>query len=93
MIVSSSKGTWAYAYMRSIADLYVLFALANWGANGSIGHDSNVWFVHEFKCLASKTILIVSPLGIMINGFKNVVPIFCFSSGVDPICFINIVFF
>ena len=42
----------------------------------------------EFKCLASRTTFIASPLGIMIKEFENVVPLVCFSSGVEPICFI-----
>ena len=75
-----------------MVDLYFLLALANWGAKGSIGQDSSSWFVFELRCLASRTTFIASPLGIMIKGFKNVVPIVCFSSGVEPICFIIIYF-
>ena len=29
LIVSSSNGLWAYAYIKSIVDLYILLALAN----------------------------------------------------------------
>ena len=51
-----------------------LLARASWGARGSIGQDSKYWSAFELRCLASKTTLIVSPLGIIMRGFKNVVP-------------------
>ena len=74
-----------------MVDLYFLLALANWGVGkGSMGQDSSSRLVFEFKCLASKTIFIESPLGIIFKGFKNVVPIKCFSSDEEPICFIII---
>ena len=57
-----------------------------------MGQDSSSWLVFEFKCLASKTTFIASPLGIIIKGFRNVVPIVCFSSDVEPICFIILYF-
>ena len=38
---SSSSGVWAYAYIKSIVDLYFSLALANWGAKGSMGQESN----------------------------------------------------
>ena len=41
LIVSSSSDVWAYAYIKSIVDFYFLLALANWGARGSMGQDSN----------------------------------------------------
>ena len=50
-----------------------------------MGQDSISWLVFEFRCLASKTTFIASPFGIIIKGFKNVVPIVCFSSDVEPI--------
>ena len=70
LIVSSSRGVRALAYIRSIADLYFLFARANCGARGSIGQDPSNCSVFELRCRASNTHFIVSPLGIMIRGFK-----------------------
>ena len=43
-------------------------------------------------CLSVTNSFIASPLGIIIKGFKNVVPIVCFSSEVEPICFIILYF-
>ena len=57
-----------------------------------MGQDSSFWLVFEFKCLASETTFIASPFGIIIKGFKNVVPIVCFSSEVEPIRFIILYF-
>ena len=63
LIVSLSRGVCAYAYMRSIAHLYFLFARA------SIGQDSSDCFVFELRCRASNTHFIVSLLGIIMRGF------------------------
>ena len=60
--------------MRSIAQLYFLFARANWGAGASIGHDSLDCSVFELGCRSSNTHFIESPLSIMMRGFKYVVP-------------------
>ena len=71
-----------------MVDLYFLLALANRGAKGSMGQDSSSWLVFEFKSFASRTNFIESPLGIIIKGFRNVVPMVCFSSDEEPICLI-----
>ena len=60
--------------MISTADLYVLLDWANWEASGSKGQFSKDCSVLEFMWRESKTSLIVSPLGIIMSGFKNVVP-------------------
>ena len=70
LMVSSSRGVCAYAYMMSIADLYFLFARASWGARGSIGHDSSDCSVFELRCRASDTHFIESPLGITLRRFR-----------------------
>ena len=70
LIVSSSRGVYAYAYIRSFADLYFLFARAICEARGSIGYDSSDCSVLELRCRASNTHFIVSPLGIIMRGFK-----------------------
>ena len=57
-----------------------------------MGQDSSSWLVFEFKCLAFRTTFIESPLGIIIKGFKNVVPMVCFSSDEEPICYIILYF-
>ena len=64
LLVSSSRGACAQAYLRSIADLYFLLARANCGARGSIGQDSSDCSVFELRCRASNTHFIVSPLGL-----------------------------
>ena len=69
-IVSSPRGVCAYAYIRSIADLYFLLARANCGAGGSIGQDSSDCSVLVLRCRASNTHFQVSPLEIIIRGFK-----------------------
>ena len=56
-----------------------------------MGQDSSSWLVFEFKCLA-RTTFIESPLGIIIKGFRNVVPMVCFSSDEESICFIILFF-
>ena len=56
--------------MRSIARLCFLFARANWGARGSIGHDSSDSSVFELGCRASNTHFRESPLGIIMRGFR-----------------------
>ena len=86
LIVSSSRGVCTKAYIRSIAELYFLFARANYGASGSIGQDSSDCSVFELRCRASNTRFMVSPLGIMIRGFKYVVPYNGLSCGEEPIC-------
>ena len=58
------------SFIVSIAHLYFLFARANCGANDSMGHDSSDCSALEYKCLASNTHLIESPLGIIMRGFK-----------------------
>ena len=54
--------------------------------------DSSSCLVFEVKCLASRTTFIEFPLGIIIEGFRNVVPMVCFSSDEEPICFFILYF-
>ena len=75
-----------------MVDLYFLLALANRGAKDSMGQDSSSWLVFEFNCLAPRTTFIESPLGIIIKGLRNVVPMVCFSSDEEPFCFIILYF-
>ena len=58
LIVSSANVVCAYAYIRSIADLCVLFALASCVAKGSSGQDSDDLSVFELRYLVFNTILI-----------------------------------
>ena len=78
--------------MRSIADLFFLFALSSCVARAFIGQDSDDWSVFSLRCLASKTNLTEAFLLMIINGLRKVVPHFGFSKGVQPIRFIVPIF-
>ena len=67
--------------MRSIAELNFSLARASWGTKVSKGQDSKVWSVIEFKCLAPRVTLIVSPLGTKMSGYKKIVPLIDLSVG------------
>ena len=74
LIVSSCNVACAYAYIRIVVDLKILFALASGVVKVSIGQDLDDWSVFELRCLAANKLLIESFFCIFFNGFRKLVP-------------------